>query len=209
MAYPTVEEAVCYVFKRYRSLQLTIRHAEKILKNLERLANADLFWDPIVSIERIRHHESYVYDMTVDNEVFAGTGGWSTTPDLVSPYMVKLGSRWPRFDTEVIIIDPENEYESNHARSRRRVDPVSFRHDDQNLIPLSGLVATVILKRRPAGREFQRSFNQKVLSFMDFSVVMGSLTPSEDLPCIYSTASKGITLIRRRRERAAADGRSA
>ncbi len=202
IAYPTIEEAVCYVFKRYRSIQLTIRHAEKILKNLERLATADLFWDPIVSIERIKHHEQYVYDLTVDNEVFlTGNGGlFVHNSGSGKSYLVKLElMRSLMFDTEVIVIDPENEYEAlTHALGG---EYIRFHFGTTTKINPFDLA---LLHQREESREAgsrsagESELNQKILSLHGFfRVVMGKLTPTEDAlldrALILAYQQKGIT----------------
>lgn len=85
-----------------------IQHVEKKLAQLKLLANSNLFWDPIAKIERIKHKEKYVYDLQVDNGVFlAGYGGMFVH----NSYFVKLEAmRSLMFGTEVIVIDPEQEY---------------------------------------------------------------------------------------------------
>ena len=113
-AYLTLKSAVNALKKRYRSLQLKTRHARRLIQHLKSLAESDLFWDPIVNIEKIKHQEKYVYDLTVDNSVFLGGRGGLFVHNSGSgkSYMVKLEVlRSIMFDTEVIVIDPENEYE--------------------------------------------------------------------------------------------------
>lgn len=107
-SFNTIVGAAGFVAKKYRSTQLKIRHVEKKLSELKQLANADLFWDPIVKIERIKHREKYVYDLQVNNGVFlAGYGGMFVH----NSYMVKLEAlRSMMFGTEIIVIDPEQEY---------------------------------------------------------------------------------------------------
>ncbi|MEK7164023.1 MAG: LAGLIDADG family homing endonuclease, partial [Patescibacteria group bacterium] len=108
--YSSLVKAAKFIGKQYRSTQLKIRHAREKLYELKQLVNSDLFWDPIVSIERIKHTEKYVYDLQVDNGVFlAGEGGLFVH----NSYMVKLEIlRSLMFGTEIIIIDPENEYKT-------------------------------------------------------------------------------------------------
>jgi len=86
-----------------------LSQAEKILKRLSLLAKSDLYWDPIVKITKLKTTRPYVYDLTVNNEVFlAGFGGIFVH----NSYTVKLEIlRSLMFDTKVIILDPENEYE--------------------------------------------------------------------------------------------------
>src|SRR3989344_8697331 len=88
----------------------SLSHTEGILSMLKRLAKSDLTWDPIILIEKFANKtDKYVYDLTVDNEVFvAGTAGMF----IHNSYATKLEIlRSLMFDTDVIVIDPEREYE--------------------------------------------------------------------------------------------------
>lgn len=78
------------------------------LSVLTQLANSQMIWDPIVSIVPTPYNNPYVYDLQVSNQVFlAGQGGVFVH----NSYMVKLEIlRSLLFETEVIIIDPEDEY---------------------------------------------------------------------------------------------------
>src|SRR3989344_5404438 len=66
-----------YVAQKYQEKLTVFPHIKKLLDQLKSLARSDLFWDPIEKIEKIKNKtEKYVYDLTVDNEVFlAGHGG--------------------------------------------------------------------------------------------------------------------------------------
>jgi len=76
---------------------------------LDRLASADLVWDPVVKIEKKECTDRYVYDLTVDNEVFlAGHGGLFVH----NSYAIKLEVlRTMMMGADVIVIDPEKEYQ--------------------------------------------------------------------------------------------------
>lgn len=194
-AYPPIQKAVSTLSKRYRSLQLTLRHAQKTLDDLRRLAGSDLFWDPIVKIERIKHNESYVYDLTVDNEVFLGGSGGLFVHNSGSgkSYLVKLEIlRSLMFDTDVIVIDPENEYEALaralggeyirfHFGTTTKINPFD-----------------IALLHQAKGKEEESELNQKILSLHGFfRVVMGKLSASEDAlldrALILAYKQKGIT----------------
>jgi len=194
IAYPTLAGAVKTLKKRYRSLQLTLRHAERLLKHLRRLAHADLFWDPIVRIEKLKHKERYVYDLTINSGVFlAGSGGvFVHNSGGGKSYMVKLEvMRSLMFDTEVIIIDPENEYEAlTHALGGEYIRFHFGTNTKLNPFDLS-------LLQRP-DQEGESELNQKILSLHGFfRVVMGELNPTEeallDRALILSYKQKGIT----------------
>ncbi|MEK7064773.1 MAG: LAGLIDADG family homing endonuclease [Patescibacteria group bacterium] len=107
--YDRVYKAGQYLFRKYLQLQDKIKEIEAILLDLTTLANSDLFWDPIEKIEKIKSEHPYVYDLTVNNQVFlAGHGGMFVH----NSYFVKLEIlRSFMFDTDTIVIDPENEYE--------------------------------------------------------------------------------------------------
>ncbi|MBI3255810.1 MAG: hypothetical protein HYZ63_02465 [Candidatus Andersenbacteria bacterium] len=108
--YRTIHRAAHSVWSRYREIcQDTLPKVERLIARLKLLAESDLFWDEIVTIEKLDNKtDTYVYDLTVDNEVFlAGYGGMFVH----NSYTVKLEIlRSLMFGTEVIVIDPEQEY---------------------------------------------------------------------------------------------------
>ncbi|MBI3559731.1 ATP-binding protein [Candidatus Gottesmanbacteria bacterium] len=193
IAYPTLYDAATFLKKHYRSLQLKLRHAKRILTNLEVLASSDLFWDPVIVKKPVKHNEQYVYDLTVDNHVFlTGHGGlFVHNSGGGKSYMVKLEAmRSLMFDTEVIIIDPENEYQTlTHALGGEYIRFHFGTTTKINPFDLSLLHST-------GGAESE--LNQKVLSLHGFfRVVMGKLTPTEDAlldrALILAYKQKGIT----------------
>ncbi|MFQ6049455.1 MAG: LAGLIDADG family homing endonuclease [Candidatus Paceibacterales bacterium] len=109
-SYETIQKAAQFIWQNYQEmLNNKIPKLEEKLAQLRVLANSDLFWDPIVKIEKIKNKkEKYVYDLTVDNEVFlAGTGGMFVH----NSYAIKLEIlRSLMLGVECIILDPENEY---------------------------------------------------------------------------------------------------
>jgi len=107
-SYIFLKKTVDFLNKEYQKLTSQLKIAKEKLATLKTLANSDLFWDPITKIEKIKNKDEYVYDLTVDNEVFlAGQGGLFVH----NSYAVKLEVlRSLMQDTEVIIIDPEKEY---------------------------------------------------------------------------------------------------
>ena len=97
----------CY--KQIEDFHLNITpEISDIIASLTQLANSQLIWDPIISITPTPYNNAYVYDLQVNNQVFlAGQGGIFVH----NSYMVKLEIlRSLLFETEVIIIDPEDEY---------------------------------------------------------------------------------------------------
>ncbi|MEA2113731.1 MAG: LAGLIDADG family homing endonuclease, partial [Patescibacteria group bacterium] len=107
-SYNTLKNVSDFVNKQYQQLSRQLEIVEEKLATLKILINSDLFWDPINKIEKIKNKDKYVYDLTVDNEVFlAGQGGLFVH----NSYAVKLEVlRSLMQETEVIIIDPEKEY---------------------------------------------------------------------------------------------------
>ncbi|MEK9143338.1 MAG: LAGLIDADG family homing endonuclease, partial [Patescibacteria group bacterium] len=200
-AYPTLYDAVMTIKKRYRSIQATIHHAKRIIEKLRLLVNADLFWDPIVAVEKINHHERHVYDLAVDSGVFLGGHGGMFIHNSGGgkSYMVKLEiMRALMFDTEVIVIDPENEYAAlTHAMGG---EYIRFHFGTTTKINPFDLAILHQKESREAGSRSagESELNQKILSLHGFfRVVMGKLTPTEDAildrALILTYKQKGIT----------------
>ncbi|MBI4999888.1 ATP-binding protein [Candidatus Gottesmanbacteria bacterium] len=191
VSYPTVLEAVKHLKKRYRSLQLTIRHAEREIRQLKKLTEAELFWDPIATIEQIKHQEKYVYDLTVDNQIFlAGFGGlFVHNSGGGKSYLVKLEAlRSLMFGTEIIVIDPEAEYEELSKAVGGEYISFSFNAPAKiNPFDLSGVY-----------EEGENELGLKILSLHGLcKVIMGQLSPTEeailDRALVLTYKQKGIT----------------
>lgn len=109
--YQIVQTSAEFIWQNYQDiLENKIPRVEEILNQLKVFAHADLFWDPIMEIKKMKNtKEKYVYDLTVDNEVFlAGTAGMFVH----NSYAIKLEIlRYLMFGVDIIVIDPENEYE--------------------------------------------------------------------------------------------------
>jgi len=106
--YTTLKKVSQFIIEQYQKLSCQLKLVEEKLTTLKTLAESDLFWDPIAEIKKIKNKDEYVYDLTVDNEVFlAGQGGIFVH----NSYAIKLEIlRSLMQDTEVIVIDPEKEY---------------------------------------------------------------------------------------------------
>ena len=106
--YTMIQQSAEFIWQNYQKMLVRISKVEEKLAQLKTLANSDLFWDPIVEIKRIKNKDKYVYDLTVDNEVFlAGEGGVFVH----NSYAIKLEIlRSLMQGTDVIVIDPEKEY---------------------------------------------------------------------------------------------------
>lgn len=108
--YTMLLQASRFIAEEYERAVARLPRVEEIIRMFKALAESDLFWDPIVSIKKMPNKKDrFVYDLTVDNEMFlAGTNGMFVH----NSYAVKLEIlRSLMFDTEVIVIDPESEYE--------------------------------------------------------------------------------------------------
>lgn len=184
--YDRVYDAGQYLLRQYLKLENKIVEIEQILNSLTYLAKSDLFWDPIVKIEKIKSDHPYVYDLTVNNQVFlAGHGGMFVH----NSYFVKLEIlRSLMFDTETIILDPENEYEmitkvvggnyiSFSTSSLHKINPFQIANPKDSTEDEMG---------------YKYLFLQSLLKIM-----IGSLTPTEDAvlnrALILTYRQKGIT----------------
>lgn len=167
--YDRVYGAGQYLLRQYLKLENKIVEIEQILNDLVYLAKSDLFWDPIIKIEKIKSDHPYVYDLTVNNQVFlAGHGGMFVH----NSYFVKLEIlRSLMFDTETIILDPENEYEmickvvggnyiSFSVNSQHKINPFQLAHPKDSSEDEMG---------------YKYLFLQSLLKIM-----LGQMTPSED-----------------------------
>ncbi len=107
-SYERIIKAIDFLSDQFNRKAQQINQLEEKIILLKNLANSDLFWDPIVKINKNKSSEKYVYDLTVDNEVFlTGFGGMFVH----NSYLVKLEAlRSLMFGTEIIVIDPEQEY---------------------------------------------------------------------------------------------------
>lgn len=185
-SFETVFKAAQHISRKYRTTQLKIRHAQKKLAQLKELANSDLLWDPIVTIERVKHKEKYVYDLQVDNGVFlAGTGGMFVH----NSYMVKLEAiRYLMFGTQVIIIDPEHEYlKLCQAVGGEYIDFSSNSAVNINPFDLASIA-----------EEGENELGRKILTLTGFlKLVLGTLDASQsailDRALITTYRLKGIT----------------
>lgn len=109
-SYEMLAQGAAFIAARYELLCRNLPRVNELLLRLERLAQADLAWDEVVAVEPFTNEkEHYVYDLMVDNEVFlAGYGGMFVH----NSYLMKLEIlRSLMFGTDVIVIDPEREYE--------------------------------------------------------------------------------------------------
>jgi len=106
--YETIWQTAQFVWRQYQLMLDKISQVEEKLTQLEAFAYSNLFWDPVAKVKKIKNDQDYVYDLTVDNEVFlAGQGGMFVH----NSYAIKLEVlRSLMIGTDVIIIDPEREY---------------------------------------------------------------------------------------------------
>jgi len=185
-SYQRLINARQFLANEFDRLSPKISRAKELLTTLKQLAQADLFWDPVVKIDNLKAKQPYVYDLTVDNEVFlAGYAGMFVH----NSYLVKLEAlRSLMFDTEIIIIDPENEYEK--LCSAVGGEYVDFSYNSKAKINPFDLSQVY--------EEGQNELGQKVLSLHSlFKVMMGTVSPQEeallDRAIILTYKQKGIT----------------
>ena len=185
-SYNRLKKVSNYISNSHRSLITTAYHIENKLKHLKLLANSDLFWDPIVKIEKLRNKDPYVYDLTVDNEVFlAGHGGMF----IHNSFLVKLEAmRQLLFECDVFVLDPEGEYKDITQALGGEYIEFSYNAPIKiNPFDLSGVLT-----------EGENELGLKILTLHSLMrVVMGSLDPTEDAlldrALVATYKQKGIT----------------
>ncbi|MEK7497484.1 MAG: LAGLIDADG family homing endonuclease, partial [Patescibacteria group bacterium] len=106
--YDRIIKARDYIATKYSEKKEKLKEIKQKISWLKTLATSDLFWDPIIKIEKIRSTHKYVYDLQVENQVFlAGHAGLFVH----NSFFVKTEAlRSLMLGTEIIIIDPETEY---------------------------------------------------------------------------------------------------
>ena len=171
-SYNMILDAGNFISETYSNISESLPHIEGILGMLKRLASSDLMWDPIVSIKKqINKKEKYVYDLTVDNEIFlAGTAGMFVH----NSFMTKLEIlRTLMFDADVLVIDPENEYEYlAEAVGGRffRISLNSEHHINPFELPIPG-----------EDESFASVLRSNIINLVGlFRIMMGGLTAEED-----------------------------
>ena len=171
-SYDMIRHSANFIADTYRTISLSLPHVEGILLMLKRLATSDLAWDTIVSIQKIENkNEKYVYDLTVDNEIFlTGTAGMFVH----NSYMTKIEIlRTLMFDTDVIVIDPEKEYEYLADAVGGRYFNISLNsehHINPFELPVPG-----------EGESFANVLRSNIINLVGlFRIMMGGLSPEED-----------------------------
>ena len=185
-SYQRISKAIKHLNKIYWQKKLQLARLKQKLNQLKKLANSDLFWDPIIKIEKLKNKHKYVYDLMVDNQVFlAGFGGLFVH----NSYLVKLEVlRSLMFDTEVIIIDPEGEYKVMCQAAGGEYIDFSF-NSDSKINPFD------FASRQEEGKN---ELGLKILSLHSlFKIIMGKLSATEeallDQALVLTYKQKGIT----------------
>ncbi|MFV1917327.1 MAG: LAGLIDADG family homing endonuclease [Patescibacteria group bacterium] len=184
--YERLIEARDYIAKKYEVKKKKLAKTKERVNWLKTLASSDLFWDPIVKVEKIKSKHKYVYDLQVDNGVFlAGHGGLFVH----NSYFVKLESvRSLMLGSEVIIIDPESEYKTLSDAVGGQFISFSFSSPSKiNPFDLSQVY-------EPG----ENQLGLKILSLHSlFKIIMGELTATQeallDRALIATYRGKGIT----------------
>ena len=184
--YDRVYKASQYLLRQYLKLQDKIKKIEDILSDISTLANSDLFWDPIEKIEKIKSRHPHVYDLTVNNQVFlTGHGGMFVH----NSYFVKLEiMRALMFDTEAIVLDPENEYEM--IAKAIGGNYINFSSSSQNKVNPFQIANVSDSTEDEMGYKYL--FLQSLLKIM-----LGQMSPTEDATLnralVLTYRQKGIT----------------
>ncbi len=171
-SYEMLRFAAEFIVREYHRTLYNLNRVEEIIAMFKTLAHADLFWDPIVSIiKKPNKKDTYVYDLEVDDEVFlAGHGGMFVH----NSYMTKLEIlRSLMFDAEVIVIDPEREYEYLAETTGGRYFNISL-SSEHHINPFD----------LPIPREDENPsdvLRNNIITLVGlFRIMLGGLTPEED-----------------------------
>ena len=186
--YDMIYQAAGFIYQNYQKMLARIFQVEEKLIQLKMLANSDLFWDPIIKIKRIKNKDDYVYDLMVNNQVFlAGQNGLFVH----NSYFCKLEVlRSMMLGTDVIIIDPEQEYKhlsdavggtyvNISLSSKSKINPFDLpKSEDKNVsaadvirtsvITLKGLLRIMIGQESKGGI---KNFTAKEDSIMDRALI--------------------------------------
>ncbi|MBI3397566.1 hypothetical protein HY045_03760 [Candidatus Woesebacteria bacterium] len=184
--YNRVLRARDFISNRYELKKKRLSVVKQKIDWLRTLVNSDLFWDPIVSIEKIKAKHKYVYDLQVKNQVFlAGHGGLF----IHNSYFVKLEAmRSLMLGTQVLILDPEEEYRP--LAEAAGGEYISFSYTSPSKINPFDLSQIYDPNENQLGL--------KILSLHSlFKVVMGAVTPVQeallDRALVATYRAKGIT----------------
>ncbi len=184
--YKRVLKARDYITNKYSQKKKQVEKIKEKIGWLKALAMSDLFWDPIVNIEKIKSKHQYVYDLQVDNAVFvAGNAGLFVH----NSFFVKLEAlRSLMLGTEVLIIDPETEYKP--LAKAVGGEYISFGFNSPSKINPFDLAQVV--------EEGENQLGLKILSLHSlFKVIMGAISPIQeallDRALVATYRAKGIT----------------
>ncbi|OHA17154.1 MAG: hypothetical protein A3H57_03880 [Candidatus Taylorbacteria bacterium RIFCSPLOWO2_02_FULL_43_11] len=171
-SYEMLQKAASFISTAYQEWENNLPRVKEIISILRTLIESELFFDPITKINTIENKsEKYVYDLTVDNEVFlAGYGGMFVH----NSYATKLEIlRSLMFDTEVIVIDPEREYEQLAEAAGGKYFNISL-NSEHHINPFD----------LPAPREDEQPsdvLRSHIINLVGlFRIMLGGLTPEED-----------------------------
>lgn len=184
--YRKILEARDYIFSKYKEKKRQLREVKKKIAWLKTLAQAELFWDPVVSVKKVKSKHKYVYDLQVGNQMFlAGHGGMFVH----NSFFVKLESvRSLMLGTEVIVIDPENEYKA--LANAVGGEYIVFSASSPSKINPFDLSQVYV--------EGEDQLGLKILTLHSlFKIVMGAISPTQeallDRALINAYRAKGIT----------------
>ncbi len=109
ITYEKIEKTSQFLVQKYDEVCKNLCLVEKDIEFIEILANSDILWDPIISIEKLESKHKYVYDLCVDDQVFlAGFGGiFVHNSYFIKTFLLRASLVW---NANAIIIDWAGEY---------------------------------------------------------------------------------------------------
>ncbi|MBI4599726.1 hypothetical protein HY732_02285 [Candidatus Uhrbacteria bacterium] len=194
MRYGRLRSAAHHVLSEYQRIASRLPRVKALIAKLKNLADADLIWDPIASIKRIKNTDRYVYDLTVDNEVFlAGHGGLFVH----NSFAIKLEIlRSMMMGTEIMVIDPEREYKhlcdavggtyvNISLSSTSRINPFDLPRPVGEQVSTADIIRSAVITLKGLMRLMLGAFSQEEDSTIDRALLEAyakkDITPQTDL----------------------------
>ncbi|GEM_PF-29688 len=194
MRYGRLRGAAHHVQLEYQKIAMRLSHIKGLIAKLQNLCSADLLWDPITSIEKIKNADTYVYDFTVDNEVFlAGHGGLFVH----NSFAIKLEIlRSMMMGTDIMVIDPEREYKhlcdavggtyvNISLSSTGRINPFDLPRPVGEQVSTTDIIRSAVITLKGLMRLMLGAFTQEEDSTIDRALLEAyakkDITPQTDL----------------------------
>ncbi|MDP2630489.1 MAG: LAGLIDADG family homing endonuclease [Candidatus Uhrbacteria bacterium] len=194
MRYGRLRSAAQYVMSEYQRVALHLPRVRDLIATLQNLCYADLMWDSIASIKKIQNVDRYVYDLTVDNEVFlAGHGGLFVH----NSFAIKLEIlRSMMMGTDIMVIDPEREYKhlcdavggtyvNISLSSTSRINPFDLPRPVGEQVSTADIIRSAVITLKGLMRLMLGAFSQEEDSTIDRALLEAyakkDITPQTDL----------------------------